>query len=182
MNHICLHCELAFSISEQDLFFYDRISPVFDGKKCQIPPPTLCPTCRRRRRLSFRNERNLYHGKSAFSGKPVITQYAPVWGYQAYSHEEFFGDSWSGLDYGRDFDFGKPFFDQVGDLWKEVPHLLLTTSVDALENNCPYVNFAGNNKNSHMIFDSDFVEDSYYSNVLKHSRHCMDCYYTEAVA
>ena len=55
--------------------------------------------------------------------------------------------------------------------------MALVTSPDADENNCPYINFAGNSRNCHMIFDSDFDEDSYYSNVLKHSRNCVDCSY-----
>ena len=52
-----------FPIYKSDRDFYDKISPVFDGKRFQIPTPTLCPEERQRRRLLFRNERKLYKRK-----------------------------------------------------------------------------------------------------------------------
>ncbi|MDR0606984.1 MAG: hypothetical protein LBG52_01220 [Candidatus Peribacteria bacterium] len=56
-----------FPIYQSDVDFYDKISPTFNGKKYQIPTPTLCPEERQRRRPIFRNERKLYKGKSALS-------------------------------------------------------------------------------------------------------------------
>jgi hypothetical protein len=59
-------CELSgtkFPITQKDLEFYDKVSPVFIGKKYQIPTPRLCPEERQRRRLMFRNERRLYKRK-----------------------------------------------------------------------------------------------------------------------
>ena len=56
----CKISNQSFPITQKDLEFYDKISPTFNGKKYQIPTPTLCPEERARRRLSFRNERNLY--------------------------------------------------------------------------------------------------------------------------
>ena len=52
-----------FPIYKSDRDFYDKISPTFNGKKYQIPTPTLCPEERQRRRLLFRNERKLYKRK-----------------------------------------------------------------------------------------------------------------------
>jgi hypothetical protein len=68
---ICKHCQSSFEITDKDLELYDKISPSFPSpdslvsglKKIQIPSPTLCPDCRQQRRLSFRNERNLYRRK-----------------------------------------------------------------------------------------------------------------------
>jgi len=56
-------CRLSgtqFPIYQSDKEFYDRVSPVIGGVKYALPTPTLCPEERQRRRLSFRNERNLY--------------------------------------------------------------------------------------------------------------------------
>jgi hypothetical protein len=39
-------CQISFDITPDDLAFYDKVSPVFNGKKELIPPPTLCPECR----------------------------------------------------------------------------------------------------------------------------------------
>jgi len=57
--------------------FYDDISPMFGGQKQAIPPPTLCPDCRLRQRLLFRNDLSLYHRKSDLSGKQIVSMYAP---------------------------------------------------------------------------------------------------------
>jgi len=40
--------------------FYDKISPIFGEKKYVIPPPTLCPNCRSKNRICWRNENKLY--------------------------------------------------------------------------------------------------------------------------
>lgn len=53
-------CRLSgrdFFVTDKDLEFYDKISPVFGGKKYAIPSPKLCPDERMRRRLSWRNDR-----------------------------------------------------------------------------------------------------------------------------
>jgi hypothetical protein len=73
----CRFCSTRFDITDKDLEFYDKISPVFplpldkEGlgrvKKFPIPTPTLCPECRQQRRLSFRNERKLYKRKCDLS-------------------------------------------------------------------------------------------------------------------
>ncbi len=55
-------CRLSgreFFLTDKDLEFYDKISPVFAGKKYALPSPTLCPTERTRRRLTWRNDRGL---------------------------------------------------------------------------------------------------------------------------
>ena len=39
----CQHCQRGFEIAERDLKFYEKISPVFNGKKYMIPEPVLCP-------------------------------------------------------------------------------------------------------------------------------------------
>ena len=64
--------------------FYTKISPTFAGKKFQIPTPTCCPDCRQKRRLSFRNERNLYRRICDASGKQIISMYKPDNGYIIY--------------------------------------------------------------------------------------------------
>ena len=41
----CRHCGAAFPITDADLGFYDKVSPVISGKKFAIPAPTLPPDC-----------------------------------------------------------------------------------------------------------------------------------------
>jgi hypothetical protein len=94
-----------FPIFQSDLDFYDKISPTFNGKKFQIPTPTLCPEERQRRRLAFRNERRLYRRKSDFSGDEIISMYSPDKPYIVYSSDEWWSDNWNALSYGKTFTF-----------------------------------------------------------------------------
>ncbi|HRI36436.1 MAG TPA: zinc-ribbon domain containing protein [bacterium] len=73
----CKVCSANFVITDKDLEFYDKVSPVFNGKKESIPTPMLCPDCRQRRRLAFRNERKLYRRKCDLTGKELISIYKP---------------------------------------------------------------------------------------------------------
>ena len=57
----CSKCSSVFVIKDEDLVFYDKVSPVFNGVKCSIPEPKSCPDCRQQRRLSFINPRKLYN-------------------------------------------------------------------------------------------------------------------------
>ncbi len=55
----CITCGAGFEVTDEDMQFYDKLSPVIGGEKFQIPPPKMCPSCRQQRRLAFRNERKL---------------------------------------------------------------------------------------------------------------------------
>ncbi len=180
MVKTCRQCAQQFEVTDEDLKFYDKVSPVFAGKKYELPPPTLCPSCRQQRRLAFRNERKLYHRKCDSCKKEMVSMYSPDKSYIVYCNKCWWSDQYDPTKYGRDFDFNKPVFEQIADLFAKAPLQTLISSPDAEENNCSYINFAGNSKNCYMVFDSDFNEDSYYSNVLKHSENCLDCSYVQA--
>lgn len=60
---ICRLSGQEFFVTDKDLEYLDKKSPIFAGKKYLIPSPTLSPEERKRRRLTWRNERKLYHGK-----------------------------------------------------------------------------------------------------------------------
>jgi len=100
-----------FFVTNRDLEFYEKISPVFAGKKYLIPSPTLCPDERQRRRLSFRNERKFYHRKCDKTGNQMISIYSPDKPFTIYDQKIWWGDDWSPNEYGLDFDFNKNFFD-----------------------------------------------------------------------
>jgi hypothetical protein len=59
----CRLSDREFFVTDKDLEFYEKVSPVFAGKKYQIPSPKLSPDERQKRRLSWRNERILYKRK-----------------------------------------------------------------------------------------------------------------------
>ena len=91
------NCRLSgenFFITDKDLEFYDKISPVFDGKKYSIPSPTLCPAERTKRRMMFRNFQSLYNRKSDLSGKQMISMYHSGASFPVYTIDEWWSDDW----------------------------------------------------------------------------------------
>jgi len=172
MNHVCNHCSTPFEVTDEDLAFYDKVSPVFNGKKEQIPAPTLCPTCRHQRRLAFRNERHLYHRKCDLTGKQIISQYAQS-DLKSYTNAEWWSDKWNALDYGKDMDFSRPFFEQFHELQVAVPHPAVAN--DSSNVNSDYANQTGYLKNCYLVYDSDYCEQTLYVQTGKHSLSCVDC-------
>lgn len=170
MKKSCQQCATKFEITEEDLKFYEKVSPLYGGKKYPVPTPTLCPDCRQQRRFTFRNERKLYHRKCDLSGKSVISNYGPHTGIQVYEQEEWWSDKWDATTYGQDFDFKRPFFEQFQELQTKVPHLAL--SVWNSENSA-YCNYVGNVKNSYLIFGSVYSEDCFYGSPY-YSKDCLD--------
>lgn len=156
----CKQCQQQFEVTSKDKEFYDSVSPVINGKKFPLPSPTLCPACRSQRRLIFRNERKLYHRKSDLSGKEFISIYAPEKPYIVYDNDEWWSDKWDPMEYGRDFDFARPFFEQFKDLWLSVPMLGLSV-ID--NEDCGYVNYSGFSKKCYLSYNTDFSENMYYS-------------------
>ncbi|NUJ97949.1 hypothetical protein HGA92_04150 [Candidatus Gracilibacteria bacterium] len=191
---ICRHCNGSFDITDKDLEFYEKVSPIFQRpvslketglngekspdskkeselKKYLIPPPTLCPDCRQQRRLSFRNERKLYKRKCDFSGKDIISIYSPDKPYKVYNMDFWLSDKWSGVDYAKDFDFSRSAFEQFDELLKEVPRIPFFQSQNE---NSEYTNGAQKNKNSYMIFVSDYNENCFYGNGIMYSKNVVD--------
>ena len=73
-------CRLSgqeFFVTDKDLEFYDKVSPIFAGTKYSIPSPTLCPDERLRRRMMYRNEITLYKRTCDLTGKAIISLYSP---------------------------------------------------------------------------------------------------------
>ena len=88
----CKHCNIAFSITDKDVEFYEKVSPVFVDRKYSIPTPTLCPDCRQQRRLSFYNDKKLYKRKCHATGRDTISMYSPDSNYNIYSQKEWWSD------------------------------------------------------------------------------------------
>lgn len=161
-----------FFVTDRDLEFYEKISPTFAGKKYLIPSPTLCPDERMRRRLSFRNERKLYHRKCNKTGNQIISIYSPDKPYTVYDQKVWWWDDWSPSDYGLKFDFNKSFFEQFHTLDLRTPKLSVMTSKNE---NCEYTHLTANNKDCYLIFESSNNQECYYGLWLQKSERCIDC-------
>lgn len=169
----CRQCSAEFEITDQDLEFLENVSPMFQNKKESVPPPGLCPDCRFQQRLSFRNLRNLSHRKCDFTGKAIISCYRDSSPHTVYHSNEWWGDGWDALSYGRDFDFSRPFFEQFHELYLQVPvvHQYATHDIE----NSEYVNGVGNCKNCYLSFMMDYCEDCYYVSYAAQTRSSIDC-------
>src|SRR3989344_9230676 len=109
---ICQNCKTDFIIETDDFSFYEKM---------KVPPPTFCPDCRFQRRLLFRNNRVFYKRECLMCKKSMLSIYHPQNPYVIYCKECWLSDKWNPLDYGNDYDFSKPFFEQFHKLQKSVP-------------------------------------------------------------
>ncbi len=150
MQPVCKQCGSAFIIAPDDLAFYDKVSPVFNGNKELIPPPTLCPECRMQRRWAWRNERTLYRRTSDASGVAMVSLYAPDSPHRAYREEEWWNDDWDPLSYGREIDLSVSFLQQFHALLLDVPRRGMHRN--GTNENCEYATLGGNNKDCYLAF------------------------------
>jgi hypothetical protein len=167
----CTKCQNEINFTKEDQEFLRRFDPIIGGQKFELPSPTLCWDCRQQRRLSFRNERALYRRKCDASGANIISVYSPNSPYKVYSSDEWWSDKWNAKEYGRDFDFSRPFFEQLDELKKEVPHLALH---NVSNENCEYINLSGYNKNCYLIHAGEYNQDCMYGTSVIKSENCLD--------
>lgn len=165
----CVDCQANFTVRDEDRAFY---------QKMEVPEPKQCPDCRLIRRLNERNPRTLYTRTCDATGKQIISQFHAQVPFPVYEAEHWWRGEWDALSYGRDFDFSKPFFEQMKALRDVVPHPALTVIPATLENS-EFNNCVGYLKNCYLIAESDYNEDCYYSNLLKKCKDVADssvCY------
>ncbi len=173
----CPNCGQEFAITDKDMEFYSKISPVFNGTKYEIPAPTLCPDCRLQRRLTRRNERKLYKRKCDLTGKDIISIYSEDKKDKVYSFDEWGTyEKWDPMEYGRDIDFSRPFFEQFNELLLQVPKNAIFYG--SRSENSIYNNYTSNLKDCYLVFDSMNNERCMHSLKVSFGNDCVDCSYT----
>ncbi len=171
MQKSCTQCRQEFQVTDEDLKFYEKVSPMFNGKRELIPPPRLCPDCRRQRRHSHRNERNLYHRKCDLTGQQIISVFAPERDVVVYNHRDWWSDKWDAHAYGKEFDFSRPFFDQFSELLQTVPSMsIAVTNVE----NSDYCHLIADSKNCYLIFETSHGENCLHGYWLQKCLNCCD--------
>ncbi len=163
MNAItCAQCRTNFSPTADDLSFYEKIG---------VPTPTLRPDCRYQRRISDRNEWELYRRNCTKCETPMVSIYNPDYQGPVYCTSCWWSDDWDRLQYGADFDFNRPFFDQFKELRERTPKLSIAHPRCV---NSDYTNQSQDLKNCYMVFGSDQSEDSMYGSLYFSSKECID--------
>jgi len=157
----CQNCKSKFTIEPEDFEFY---------RKIDVPEPTFCPECRTIRRFGSRNHRKLHKRKCDFSGKEIVSIFHSSSPYKVYEQKIWWSDKWDVMEYGRDYDFNKPFFAQFDELAKTVPwpNLRIINSVD-----CDYCNGMINGKNCYMSTGFE-AENCLYMDGAAMSKECID--------
>ena len=158
----CQNCKKDFIIEPDDFSFYEKI---------KVPPPTWCPECRMIRRMNYRNEGSLYKQDCALFKKSMISMYAPEYKYTVYCNDCFYSDKWNPIDYGKNYDFSKNFFEQLGELFKIIPRRTLYQDFAV---NSEYTNQAVYIKNCYLCFGGHHYEDSSYCAQNFYLKNCLD--------
>jgi len=165
---ICQNCKKDFVIEPDDFAFYEKM---------KVPAPTFCPECRLQRRFAWRNEWKLMrkkdvHGKEIFS---FVHEDSPI---KIMDVAEWYSDSWDPLEYGQDYDFSKPFFEQFEKLLHSVP---IMSRALTRPTNSDYCMNATQPKDCYLTFGLSYVENSAHSIWGAKSKDIFDCHmYTEA--
>ncbi len=173
MEKNCKKCGIEFKITKNDLDFYDKVSPVFNGIKYHIPEPTLCLPCRQQQKFSFRNERTLYKRKCDLCNKRIVSLYHEDSNYIVYCQECWWSDKYDPLKYGIGFDFSRNFFEQYNELNLKVPKPAIQNTKS---DNCAYTNYSAENKNCYMCVGTLGSEDCYHSYRIFYSNNILDCF------
>ena len=160
----CQNCKNDFTIEPDDFLFYEKIN---------VLPPTFCPECRAIRRMTWRNERSLFKRNCDYTGESVITMFHPEVNVKVYDRDIWWSDKWDPTDYGMDYDFSRPFFEQYKELLSKVP-LANVGNTNCV--NSPYGNHNADCKNCYLVYASYITEDTFYSQGAASLKSCMDTY------
>ncbi|MDD5623618.1 MAG: hypothetical protein PHI23_02835 [Candidatus Peribacteraceae bacterium] len=167
-------CQQPFEITQEDRNFYEKVSPIFNGKKETIQLPTLCPECRLHRRMTWRNERNLFHRTCSRCERPVIALYHPHTSFPVLCANCFFGERDDETALGKPFNPAATFFGQFAELLARAPRIALLSKNSE---NSEYTNHAADNRNCYLSFIIFTCEDVLYSRKVFGSRNIVDCHY-----
>lgn len=163
-QNISKYCERSFKITKEDIEFY---------KILRVPPPKLCPTCRRQNRFAFLNTINLYKRDNNAPDKnnkiiSFVPPVSPLIVYDLKSYRENF-DPYS---YATQYDENKNFFDQIFKLRLKVPQPAIIR--DPSNINSEYSLNGRNLKNGYYVSSGWNSEDVWYSILTTDSRLVMD--------
>ncbi len=164
-----LHCARTgktYEVSDLELRLCTRFG---------VPPPELHPEERLRELMAFRNEWKLYKRTCDATGEAIVSAYRTDSPFKVYKNAIWWGDTWDGAEYGRDFDFSRPFFEQFAELQNVVPRE--GTSVFNSEN-CDYNSHIRNSRNCYLNSLAAKCEDTHYSYWVVNDHDLLDCAYT----
>lgn len=162
----CPDCSDKFNITESDREFYQKLD---------VPLPKQCPDCRQRLRVMHINQFRLFKRKCSATEKSIITSHPPYVPYPVHDLSHWYSDAVDNTEHGQEIDFSRPFFEQFAELSNKAAKPALFVDFTRDENSA-YTNYAGQNKNCYLIFDSDQNWDCLYSYGINSCKNSLDCF------
>ena len=99
--------------------------------------------------------------------------------FTVYNNEYWKSDKWDPLEYGKEYDFSKSFFEQFKKLFQKTPHPNL---IQKNLINSEYANYTLNTKNCYFVASTDTAEDCMYSfGAVLGARECLDVHQSHKV-
>lgn len=144
-------------------------------EKNGIPPSDRCPVCRWKYLLAFWVFGIFRIGKSALSGKRIITILPENTSFPIYDYEEFISDKWDPMAYGQDYDPNRSFFEQLVELQAKVPH---PHQVGLGNTNCPWTDDWWYSKNCYLCRSGIYCENTSYAYRASGLKDCVDITYS----
>jgi len=89
------------------------------------------------------------------TGVEMISLYAPDSPYTVYNEEIWWGDSWDPMDYGKEIEFGRSFFEQFGELRLSVPRRSMQHN--GITENCDYTAYGNGNRIAICLLQASFA-------------------------
>lgn len=157
----CRHCKQSFDVTDQDLIFLDKISPIIAGIQYKLPVPEVCPICRQQWRTTFRNRRNLYKRNCDLTGRPIISMYSLDKPFKIYYNKDY-ETKFDAIEYAKELDLTRNILEQFRELQLQVPRFHSAVVTETMENS-EYVNGSHGTKNSYLAFSVTDGEDIYHS-------------------
>lgn len=143
-----------------------------------LPLPRQHPVERIRHLFTFRNRIHLYNSTCALSGVKMFSCIPPAAKRVVYDVDAWESDRWEARNYGRDYDFSRPFFEQYRELLETTPIPNLAVIRSTMENS-DYTNGITGAKNCYLLFAAAYNEECLFSSNVNHSTNVVDCTHVE---
>jgi hypothetical protein len=172
----CQQCGGTFEIFQEDIDFY---------KKLRVPPPKLCPLCRKKRRFAHLMRVPKFFKKLCQAPghrEEVITVFPPTSPHKIFDFSYWYSDLWEAADFAKEYDFSKDFFSQFKTLFFDVPHIPLEHDPFAINSdytvggtgakNVYYSGMGFRSENIMYCFDCRYCRDLVDCNTMTNSELC----------
>ncbi len=169
-KRICQNCKQPFTIEMDCKVLYEKMG---------IPVPKECHMCIWKNLMAFWIFGKFRKTTSALSGKTIITTFSEITPFPLYEYEEWTSDAWNPLEYGQEYDFSRPFFEQFAEVQRRTPHPYRSGTMST---NCEWSDDAWSCKNCYLCRSMLHCEDLSYGYRTVNCKNSIDvtfCFDTE---